>query len=127
MATKDGIIDRGWFGTLCSILFLVLSAIGLFEIIVRSSLNGFTAKVNGIIDSGVYPEHPGLVIRQHYTEIVPLDRFLANMAVAFLPSALPFTEQQQVQMAYFLVSTLSVLSIFSVEAFRRGSHRAWFS
>lgn len=127
MATKTKIIDRGWVGTSCSVLFLIFSAIALFEIRIRSSLHGFDAKVADIIDSGIYPEHPDLTIRQRYTGIAALDRLLAIITTVFLPSALPFSELQQVQMAYFLVSTLSMLSIFSVEAFRRGSHRAWFS
>ncbi|KAK5162735.1 uncharacterized protein LTR77_011218 [Saxophila tyrrhenica] len=68
----------------------------------------------------VFPE-TDIVLRRTYTGLGPVDMFLSFLVAAFLPGAAGIDRAFQLQQIHFLFSFLPVITVWSVEAARKGS------
>lgn len=118
-------LDRGLRGWVASAFFLVVSAYYFYDMRLFPNSVNFSNNFEAIVNAKQYPEVPNLSIRQDFTGIEGLDRGLVYLVTAFLPGAAGFNPVYQIQQAYFLISFFPLISIYTVEAGRRGMKYAW--
>jgi len=113
------------FGKVAAATFIALSLLATYEMRITPSAPGWGEKLVDIVGTKGFSERPELLLRSRYTGIASVDYGLQFLVAAFLPGAAGFVKDFQVLQAYFLVSFFSIISIYSVEAGRRGNRRAW--
>lgn len=123
--SRQARLSRGWYGRVASATLFGLSILATYEMRYTPASPGFSEHFVTIVDTKKYPERLELAIRSHYTGIANLDYGLRFLVAAFLPGAAGFVREFQVLQAYFLVSFFPIISIYAVEAGRRGNKRAW--
>lgn len=106
-----------------AISHLLLSAAAAYTILILPSHYDFNARFNSIVDNRVYPEKPGVLMKDRFTGIAGFDYGLRFLVAAFLPGVAGFSKEEVALSAYFLISFFPMISIYSVEAGRYGSRR----
>ncbi|KAH7304847.1 hypothetical protein BKA65DRAFT_544088 [Rhexocercosporidium sp. MPI-PUGE-AT-0058] len=118
MAEK--ILSRGWKGHAATAFFISLSLIALKEMRLSDIASRVSKPMTTVTTTLKFPDNDE-TLRTNYTGIASLDHGLGFFVAAFLPGAAGWDVNSQVQQIYFLVSCFSILSIWSVEAGRKGN------
>lgn len=116
-------IERGWFGPTAVVCFVALSTLAMNEMRIRPHFSSFPEKFEAVVNSLRYPDHAGVSIRGQYTGVASIDHGLQFLVAAFLPGAAGFKDEFQILQVYFLFSFFALISLYSVEAGRRGNKR----
>lgn len=113
-------LNRGRLGTTITWGIVILTTIAFFEFRIRPDFYDFNARVKQAVDNQVHPERADVLLRSQYTGVLALDYALRYMVVIHLPPFAGFVELYFVQLAYLVVSVAGIISIYTVEAGRKG-------
>lgn len=99
-------------------IFIALSVLAAQLIRVATVNNGVSDDIDRIVSKRRFLDRD-IALRADYTGIAPVDQGLGTLIAAFMAGAAGWDVGFQVQMAYFLVSFFSVISIWSIESVRK--------
>jgi len=116
---------RGGFAVvLLTSIFIVLSGLGALLIRVSTLRSGVSDDLAQIVSTRRFIDRD-IALRADYTGIGLIDQGLGTLIAAFMAGPAGWDVGFQVQMAYFLVSWYSVLSIWSIESLRKRNEMSY--
>ncbi|KEF58274.1 uncharacterized protein A1O9_06200 [Exophiala aquamarina CBS 119918] len=116
---------RGSFSTVVLTgIFVALSVVAAQLIRVATVNNGVSHDLDQIVSARRFLDR-GIDLRADYTGIAPVDQGIGTLIAAFMAGPAGWDVGFQVQMAYFLVSFFSVISIWSIESVRKRNELAF--
>lgn len=118
---------RGSFATLLTTgTFIALSAVAGYLIRLATVQSGVSDDIETITQTRRFLDRD-IALRSDYTGNALVDQGIGTLIAAFMGGPAGWDLGFQVQMAYFLVSFFSVISIWSVESVRKRNENAWIS
>ncbi|KAL2066914.1 hypothetical protein VTL71DRAFT_1338 [Oculimacula yallundae] len=111
-------ISRGWKSKFATILFISLSAIAVKEM--GGTILSTNDEMTSLVTALKFPGHDQ-TLQETYTGLSSVDHGLRTLVAAFLPGVAGWDTNTQVQQIYFFASFFPIISIWSVEAGRRGN------
>lgn len=118
---------RGSFVTLLTTAMLtVLSITAAYLIRVAAIHSGLSDDMEKIAQTHRFIDRD-IALRSDYTGIALVDQGIGTLIAAFMGGPAGWDVGFQVQMAYFLVSFFSVISIWTVESVRKRNEAAWIT
>lgn len=110
---------RGLFVTvLVTVTFIALSVLAAYLIRVATLRNGVSDDLEKITETRRFLDQD-IALRSEYTGNALIDKGIGTLVAAFMAGPAGWDVGFQLQMAYFLVSFFSVISIWSIESVRK--------
>lgn len=112
---------RGITGLLLYVGYLLIAYVAFRLLFVATAANGTWALVRQAVrDRSITMGGLEVPLRRVFTGFRPVDKILQSLVTIFLPVvAGPPRPEQALQLLYFLSSMLPLISIFTVEGYRR--------
>ncbi|KAJ5094293.1 hypothetical protein N7456_010154 [Penicillium angulare] len=111
--------SRGLLGYMAYAAFATMALIGYQLLFTAGKANGTWSLLGQAVLSGSIGEID-VELRQVYTGMSSIDKILKTLVAIFMPAIIhPSNPEQPLQLLYFLSSMLPLISIFTIEGYRR--------
>lgn len=114
--------SRGWAGRFAAIFFISLSVLATKEMRLSTAAAATAGPIQAVVESRKFPN--GHTLRESFSGFAVVDVGLSYLVSAFLPGVAGWDEAFRIQQIYFLISFFPIITIWSVEAGRKGNSRA---